>query len=470
MSFSPSPIGPSSAHISRTAPVLALLFILGWCLFISASPVQAQALRFQPQGAAAAGQGNAFVAQADDPSAIHYNPAGLTQVAGIQAYMGTALVGGSVNFTSPTGATARGDLGGSVAFPPPSHFYMSANLGAVGLTGLSAATVGIGVTSPFGLNTRYPNDGPFNTVVTSAKLPLIDIKPTVAYQVTDSLSVGVNADIYTFAGFLGEGQAQQQQVSSGAGGIPAGASLEVYGNGTGAGFAASVLYTPLKSGEGLPVLSIGFVYHSQAVLPLSGALLVNGGKAADASTSLVLPQVFSGGIALWPVRTVEREWKLEVDVEYVGWKSARNLDIHLSNGATVPQPQQWKNVPVVAVGTEHKWLSPEWLHHWDVALRGGYTRTQDPVPDQTFNPGTISLTANTISIGGGFLCREGGRFLGMIPCGGASWLLPKAIGVDAAYQAWIYESRTVAGNLNPTVDGNYRASVQVGIVSLRFVY
>ncbi|MDF0645452.1 MAG: outer membrane protein transport protein [Nitrospira sp.] len=427
-------------------------------------------MRFQPQGAAAAGQGNAFVAQADDPSAIHYNPAGLTQVSGIQAYMGTALVGGSINFAGSTGATTHGDLGGSIAIPPPSHFYLSANLGAVGLTGLSAATVGIAVTSPFGLNTRYPTDGPFNTVVTAATLPLIDIKPTVAYQVTDSLSVGVNADIYTFAGFLGEGHAQLQQVSPGVAGIPAGASLEMYGNGTAVGFAASLLYTPLKSAEGLPVLSIGFVYHSQAVLPLNGALLVNGAKAADASTSLGLPQIFSGGIALWPIRTVEREWKLEVDLEYVGWTSAKNLDIHLSNGATLPLPQQWNNVPVVAVGTEYKWLRPEWLRHWDVALRGGYTRTQNPVPDQTFNPATASLTANTISIGGGFLCREGGRFLGMIPCGGGSWLLPKAIGVDAAYQAWLYESRTVTGNLYPTVDGRYDGSVQLGIVSLRFVY
>jgi len=42
------------------------------------SNTSAQALRFQPQGAAAAGQGNAFAAQADDASAIHFNPAGLT--------------------------------------------------------------------------------------------------------------------------------------------------------------------------------------------------------------------------------------------------------------------------------------------------------------------------------------------------------------------------------------------------------
>ena len=63
----------------------------------------AQALRFQPQGVAAAGQGNAFAAQADDPSAVHYNPGGLTQVAGIQCVFWINAVGGSVKFDGSTG-------------------------------------------------------------------------------------------------------------------------------------------------------------------------------------------------------------------------------------------------------------------------------------------------------------------------------------------------------------------------------
>src|SRR6185295_6272291 len=142
----------------------------------------AQGVRFQPQGATAAGQGNAFSAQADDPSAIHYNPAGLSQVNGVQVLTGTTLVGGSVKFMSPAGIDTRGDFGGSVALPPPSYSYVSANLGTFGWNRLSNVTVGLGLTSPFGLNTRYAVDGPFNTAVTSAALPLIDIKPTVAYK------------------------------------------------------------------------------------------------------------------------------------------------------------------------------------------------------------------------------------------------------------------------------------------------
>jgi long-chain fatty acid transport protein len=448
--------------VMNGVPRVGLSLALSLLLFPSS--LFAQALRFQPQSADAAGQGNAFAAQADSAAAIHYNPAGLTQVDGIQAMFGTVAMGGAINATSVTGVGTRGDFGGSVVFPPTSHTYFSANLRALGWDRLSNVTVGLGLTSPYGLSTRYPVDGPFNTATTSAALPLIDIKPTVAYKVSENLSLGVSADIYTFASFLGEGHAEQRQIGGG------GASVEANGNGTTAGVTVSLLYAPLKNSDGKPIASIGVVYRSQAVLPLNGALLVNGAKVADASTNLVLPQIITGGMAIWPIRTSEVAWKLEFDIDWVGWKSMRNLDLHLSNGTTIPQPQQWKSVPVIAVGTEYTWLNPEWLPRWDVAVRAGYTHTEDPVPDVTFNPGILSLASNTISLGTGFLCKDGGRFLGVVACGAKTTLWPKAIGLDVAYQAWIYESRTVTGNLNPTVNGHYSAYVHLGIMSLKVVF
>jgi len=452
-------------HFVGCVIVLSLSYVL-----LAPMRADAQALRFQPQGARAAGQGNAFAAEADDASAIQYNPAGLTQAAGVQSIVGLNLLGGSVKYKSPTGIDSRGDFNGSVNWPPPSDFYFSANLAGIGSSNSLPVTIGIGLTSPFGLNTRYPIDGPFNTAVTTAALPLIDIKPTIAYKISEDLSVGVSADIYTFASFLGEGHAEQKQVSAGALGIPAGTLIELNGKGTAAGITAGLLYSPLRNGAGKPLMSIGLVYRSQAVLPLRGSLLVNGAKVADASTDLVLPQIVTGAIAVWPVRSPEREWKVEVDVEYVGWSFNRNLDVRLSNGATIPQPQQWNNVPVIALGTEYKWLNPRWLPHWEVAVRSGYTYTEDPVPDRTFNPATISLPAHTLSLGTGLFCKDAGRFLGLIPCSGASALWPKGIGLDLAYQEWFYESRTVVDNLNPTVDGTYRAFVHLGTFSLRTLF
>ena len=229
--------------MAKICGILAWFCVLTVLISTNAS---AQALRFQPQGATAAGQGNAFAAQADNPSAIQFNPAGLTQIQGIQGYFGTTIMGGSIKFKGPTGIDSRGDLGDSVSTPLPSHFYVSANLGAFRAISLSSLTVGLGISSPFGSNTRYPVDGPFNTAITSAELPLIAIKPTIAYKINDALSVGVSADIYTFASFLGEGHVEQKQISAGALGIPAGTSIELNGTGTGAGVTASpVSYTHL---------------------------------------------------------------------------------------------------------------------------------------------------------------------------------------------------------------------------------
>jgi hypothetical protein len=103
------------------------------------------------------------------------------------------------------------------------------------------------------------------------------------------------------------------------------------------------------------------------------------------------------------------EWTLELDVEYVGCKSTRNFDLHLSSAGSLPQPQQWTSV---------------------------------------------------------------GKFLGWTACGGTegSRFWPKALGLDLAYQEWFYDSKTVVGNLNPTVNGTYHAFVHLGTFSFRYLF
>ena len=63
------------------------------------------------QSGAANGQGGAFSAQADDPSAIYYNPAGMTQLPGVHYSAGVEFVSGRVRFTGPSGATSDNDPG-----------------------------------------------------------------------------------------------------------------------------------------------------------------------------------------------------------------------------------------------------------------------------------------------------------------------------------------------------------------------
>lgn len=461
-------------RFSRRFPdalVLPLL-LLPLSLSLVAAPGHAQTPRLQAQSASAAAMGNAFVAQADDPSALHYNPAGMTQLHGFQTLFGTSLIGGTTQFISPSGTRATGDRNGSLAYPPPGHVYLVANLKDLGFAALGNLTAGIGLNNPFGSLTRYPNDGPFRSALTFTTLPLLDIKPTIAYKLNDQLSFGLGADIYTFSGLFGEGHLEQKSVWPGGLGISGGSLVEINGSDTTAGFNVSLLYTPYRNSEGKPLVNIGMVYRSQATFHLTGTLLANGALVANTAATFVLPQVFSGGIAVWPVRTPDREWKLEFDMDYVGWKSNRTLDIHLTNGTVLPFPQNWQSGYTAMVGTEYRWLRLTSLPDWDVALRAGYMNQQTQVPDRTFNPGVPSANTHIPSIGVGLACHEHGSFLGLIRCGelGIGPLKPKLFAIDLSYQAAFYEVRTVSSNQNPTVNGRYDTLIHAGSLSLRFNY
>ncbi|MBH0193419.1 MAG: long-chain fatty acid transporter [Nitrospira sp.] len=452
------------------AGVGSLLLIVTGPAFVSAG-----AFRVFDHSASGTAQGGAFVAQADDPSALYFNPAGMTQLSGVQTSAGTLLLGGSTRFTSLSGATTNGDFGGAVAYPLPSNFYVTANLNGIGLSVLKNFSAGVGLISPFGVLYEYPNNGPFATAVTKQAVPLIDIKPTLAYRLNEQLSVGLGADIYTFASFLGEGQVVTRFNSSGGPGLPPpGTPMEINGSDTAAGFNVSLLYTPLRNGEGRPLVNVGLVYRTQATLHLDGKFLANGVPVSDASTTLVLPQIFTGGIAVWPIRNAAHEWKLELDIDYTGWKSVRNLDVHLSTGTTIPFPQNWRSAYTLMVGTEYRWLTPGALPHWEVAVRGGYWHSQTPIPDRSFLPTIPDSDQHAVSVGLGLLCKTNGQFFGIVPCGttGGPSFGHKAIGLDVAYQAILYEPRTVTGNQNPVaipglVNGTYQTVLHVGSINLR---
>ncbi|THJ18012.1 MAG: long-chain fatty acid transporter [Nitrospira sp. CG24B] len=442
--------------------LLLVLVATTWC----SSPAFAQIPRIQGQGAAASGMGNAFAAQADNPSALHYNPAGMTQLRGVQIMAGGLLVGGPLDHRSPSGTTTAGDHDGVVAWPPPAHTYVTANLQGLGIPLLDKLTVGVGVTTPFGSATRWPSTSPFSATTIFSALPLFDIKPTFAYQLLPDLSIGAGIDIYTFSSLFGEGHAEFQRI------LPPGNRVEVNGKDTALGFNIGTLYTALRNADGLPIMNVAVVYRSQATLHLDGVQLANGVKVQDTTTTLVLPQVITGGIAVWPVRNAEREWKLELNVDYIGWKSVRNLDLRRRDGTVIlEQPQNWKSTYAILVGTEYRWLKMDRLPGWEVAVRGGYSNLQTQVPDSTYNPAIPSADLHIISTGVGFVCKGNGSLFGFVACGnlGIGSIKAKTIGVDLSYQVSLYEPRTVEGNtgIRVGVNGFYENTAHAGGLSIR---
>jgi long-chain fatty acid transport protein len=444
-------------HIQCLLVLSVVLFNLhAWPSF-----VRAEGIRNPFQGAAAIAQGNAFAAQADDPTAVFYNPAGMTQLHGVQHTAGVQFASVNTHFTSPTGVTTRNDQPFPIGLPPPGQLFITANLKDLGIHALGNMSVGLGLQNLFGFAAKYPLDGPFASAVTFAQFPLIDIKPTVAYKVTDRLSIGLGVDIFTFISFLGEGHLEQQSVQGGS-------TIELNGKGTTAGLNASVLYTLLQTDEGKPRLNLAFIWRSQAVLPVDGVFLVDGVRVADTTSSIRLPEIYTWGVAFWPIRNETREWKLEVDVDYARWESIRDFDVHLSTGTTLKNPQYWRNAISIGLGMEYRWLSFPKHPAWTVALRTGYLHSQQVTPDVNFNPAAPDAPSHTLSVGIGFLCTGAGRFLGLLTCGTKEdFFGRKALGVDLAYQAWLVDSRTVTGSPNPTVNGSYQTTTHVGSLTMR---
>ena len=438
---------------------LCFFYLLIWTTL-----VHGEAFRNLHQGTAATGQGDAFAAQADDPSALFYNPAGMSQLKGIQFYANTLLVGGYYDFTSPSGEFFRGNLDGTIVSPPPSTFYLTANFDNLDNEAFQDLTVGIGLNSPFGLLIRWPNDVPFSEVDVYGTLPLIDIKPTMSFRLNEYLAIGGGLDIYTFANFLGEGQVEAQALGQGVT-FPPGALVEVNGKDTAVGWNIGALLN-LWQVEEKPRLNLAFVYRSQTTLNLTGEFMIGGAKIFDSLFDLNLPQIFTFGIAGWPFRDEKREWKVEVDLDYADWSSFQNLNIREANTDTVisPQPRNWKGTYVVKVGTEYKWLGLSSLPDWVVAARGGYIRSQTPVPEFTFEPLVPDSDFNGVSVGLGMLCTKQALFLGLVKCQNS---VTKAIGLDFTYVNQLYESRTISNNRQPVVEGTYQTTLHAGGIGLR---
>lgn len=445
---------------------------LALCLgLIPTGPAHGEAFRILDQGASASGQGTAFAAQADDPSALHYNPAGMTQLRGVQVSAGTLLVGGHVSFDNPSGQQVKGNFDGTIVDPPPFNFYLTAHLPDLGFTQIEGLTLGIGVNTPFGLLINYPKDGPFSTVFTRAALPLLDFKPTLAFALNQYLSFGVGLDIYTFASFAGEGGVEGQRIAGAPFapiGITPGSQLEFNGKDSSVGFNLSTRVTPLRDAAGQTRLALAFIYRSETTLNLDGVFLDDGGLFDDATVVLTLPHVFTGGMAIWPIRNDHLDWKVEADLDYADWSGFTDLDVQLANGIVLPRPRNWGDAFVIKLGSEVKWLQPAQLPDWTLSMRGGYIFSKTPVPEVTFEPAVPDANYHALSIGLGLSCAGQGRLLGLFECeqGGAGLSGIKGIAVDLAYKVRLYEERNITDNRLTVLNGRWDTIIHAGILNL----
>ena len=127
----------------RNSFVLAIVVAVAVVGGFSA-PAKGAGFALVQQGTAAMAQGNAFVAEADDASAIFYNPAGLSQLKRAQVYQGLFL-----NYPD------REYHGGGQDSETNHRIYKSMSA-YIAIPLHKRVAVGIGFFSPFGMGTAWP--------------------------------------------------------------------------------------------------------------------------------------------------------------------------------------------------------------------------------------------------------------------------------------------------------------------------
>lgn len=262
-------------------------------LMFNESLALANGFQINSQGAKAAAQGDAFTAQADDPSAIYYNPAGLTQLQGTQISAGVYAIFPDFQFQGISDHEQMNDP----SYVP--HLYTVTDLG------LANWRFGLGVNDVFGLNEDWGDTGSLTRSVTNADLRILNIAPTVAYRVDEHFCLGVGLDVYA-----GDVELNNKIPFPGS----TDSSIRVKGSDTAFGLTAGTLWSIN------PRHSIGLVYRSPFQMDFDGSSQIDrAGQSSigpvDTRERLDLPQVVTVGYAYRPVERLT----LEFDVQWTNW-------------------------------------------------------------------------------------------------------------------------------------------------------
>jgi long-chain fatty acid transport protein len=362
--------------------------------------VFALGFRNPDQGAAATAEGNAFVAQADDATAIYYNPAGLTQFHGTEDYSG-----GEFAFPDNKlkGAGSGAEMSKWSMIP---HLYISSDFGLTN----SPWRFGVGVNVPFGNQSIYSQNGPFKYAVTRDSLQVWNIQPTVAFKFNEHLSLGAGLNVYDAYTALNNHVANP---------IPGGADGHSHydASGVALGATAGVLW------KITPQHSVGVVYRSPFTVDFSGTADVNippvvNHAANGGQASLPFPQIVAAGYAFRPIPKL----KLEADIDWTDWQPLHNLVLHSSGPANGEKIQfNWMDSFLYEFGAQYD-LTENWK------LRGGFIYSEETVPNSTFSPSIPDSTRYVLNVGVGY---AKGRF-----------------SIDVLYQHTFSDDRTVNNTAN----------------------
>jgi long-chain fatty acid transport protein len=373
------------------------------------------------QDAFAVGGGLAVTATADNPSAVFYNPAGLTQLAGNNVEAGFYGIDLEPQYKNPETGATYGNRDPFSGVPQLFYSYSNAEHGF---------SLGLGVYAPSGLSSSWPSNTGFRTTGTQASLTEFAINPVVAYKICDSLSIGAGlsanyANLDWRQGILWPNQNYDQ--------------FRFQGDGWGVSGNFGVLWQPIQQ------LSFGAAMQTGAKMNLSGYTTAYNEEAAaatypafaartDAMTDFQFPLKAEGGVSYRPTP----KWNVEVDADYIDWQSMGTVTIQQATALAsifpkdIPLTFDWQSSWYYELGVT-RYLDNGWH------LSAGYIFNENTVPTSHYLPVVADEDRHFFSVGVGRKYRH--------------------LDFDIAYQFGYGPERTVTGSAasasGQTADGTY---------------
>ncbi len=399
---------------------------------LSAMSVNALAsgYRFGSQSVSAQGSADANGAEANDPSTIFYNPAGMSRLDGTQIQAGATVVvphstfndTGSSHFTkAPTGGSAAADYAPDSVTAP--SLYASKKLN-------EQWSVGLGVFVPYGAKLNYGNTWTGRYALSNIKLEAVTLNPSVSFKLNEHHAFGFGIDAEHMEADLGQavdvpgtiaalssgpGAAQgallfKQIVALG--GNPAALAAVQDGHGAfngkdwGYGFNLGYMYTLDQNTRfGLAYRSsISHQMKGDAIWdfstvttdPIVNKIIAASSQHANSASlvSLRTPETVSANV----FHQFDAKWAGMADVTWT--RNNRMGDLHIQFPGTTEGDevirQQWKNTVRVSLGGNY-------AYNESLTLRAGIAYDQAPVQsDELRHPALPDSDRYQYSVGANF--------------------------------------------------------------------
>jgi len=325
------------------------------------------------------GKGFAITGEADNPSAVFYNPAGLTQLKGATHFsLGASAIQPMGDHSTPAGVESH--MRRDTFYLP--HMY------AVSDFGMDRVVFGFGTTSNWGLATRWNTDSFSGYAATNTEIENVDTTVTMSYKFSDQFSMGIGA-VHAYSKFNLEQQVQQFGTTDAQG--------QLKGDDRGLGYSVSALYAPNE------VHQFGLIYRSPIELTYRGNVTAFGLNNASVVGSqqyqgifggtsystpfeadLQLPQIVTMGYSFRPTPRTRFNFDVDwtdwssIETEYVRFPDEFNATRLAVLDALSRQDRDWRSTVSYALGAEYYPVD-------QLALRLGAFYTPSPIPNDTFD-------------------------------------------------------------------------------------